>query len=189
MPWLLHLILPVHSNESCMHRFGHINEYYARQWSLARWKGKPPLETIAVHHPKVILILFCLIFSCDRKELSSKISPRVLISAVTECYHKVVIKQKVRESACLCVKFSKLLWAICERARDKLGLSFFSFRSVWCRLWACLQIVLAAWRRRISKPTSQTYLACFWKCWILECNTTRKYEFQIYILFYMMKVY
>lgn len=89
-----------------------------------------------------------------------------------------------------CVKFSKLLWEICERARDKLGLSFFfSIRSVWCRLWACLQIVLAAWRRRISKPTSQTCLACFWKCWILECNTPRKYEFQIYFLFYMMKVY
>ena len=92
---------------------------------MKREKEKPPLETIAVHHPKVILILFCLIFPCDRKELSSKISPRVLISAVTECYHKVVIKHKVWENTCLCVKFSKLLWAICERARDKLGLSFF----------------------------------------------------------------
>ena len=127
MPWLLHLILPVHSNENCMHRFGHINEYYSHQWSLAGWKEKPALETKAVHHPKVILILFCLIFSCDRKELSSNISPRVLISAVTECYHKVVIKHKVREKTCLlvCLKFLKLLWAICERARVKLGLSFF----------------------------------------------------------------
>lgn len=44
---------------------------------------------------------------------------------MTECYHKVVIKHKVRENTCLCVKFLKLLWAICERARVKLGLSFF----------------------------------------------------------------
>lgn len=36
-------------------------------------------------------------FTC-RKELACKISPRVLISAVSQCYNNVFIEQKVKET-------------------------------------------------------------------------------------------
>lgn len=50
----------------------------------------------------------------------------------------------------------------------------FHGRNVWQLWWLCLHNVLGPWRRMISRPTSQTCLACSWKHWILEPSTIRK---------------